>query len=139
MCVAEGNEKFIWEVDLGRIHCPILQTQSLDNSHEYSSLYKQKWGKYFCTGSVYQHLPHILIVQLHAKPPMCTQNQFCASKKCLGPINSFTIHTYHRYYSPTISLTFLVTSLVSSSFTLYTSPSTISLVNHRTPTDWSRC
>ena len=43
-------EKFI-RVDPARIHCPIPPTQSLDNSHEYSSLDKQKWGKYFCLSS----------------------------------------------------------------------------------------
>ena len=49
-------EKFI-RVDPARIHCPIPPTQSLDNSHEYSSLDKQKWGNIF----VYLHLLWLVV------------------------------------------------------------------------------
>ena len=49
-------EKFI-RVDPARIHCPIPPTQSLDNSHEYSSFDKQKWGNIF----VYLHLLWLVV------------------------------------------------------------------------------
>ena len=60
LCGLERNvcEKFISRVDPTRIHCPILQTQSLDNSHEYSSFDQQKWGTIF----VYLHLLQIFIL-----------------------------------------------------------------------------